>query len=103
MTATVPTPLLELVGSRLGIVRRLDPVSRGATEPTPPVFYQARLAHFDFRYAKPHERTGVGKGLTKEDAIAGAIGEALERYCASQPDRARFQRFAWTKRPGDAI
>jgi hypothetical protein len=41
----------DLVSDRVGIVRSLTRISRGATEPEPPVFYQAVLAHFDFRKA----------------------------------------------------
>ena len=52
---------------------------------------------------KPHERTGVGKGTTDREAAAAAIGEALERYCAGQPDHRRVRRFAWKQRSGDAI
>jgi ribosomal protein S12 methylthiotransferase accessory factor len=101
--SALPVPLSELVSPRVGILRRITRISRGATEPTPPVFYQAVLSHFDFRTAKPHERVGVGKAVREEDAIGAAIGEALERYCASQPDVRRIRRFAWKDRPSDGI
>ena len=65
----------------------------GAAEPSPPVFYLAILAHFDFRKAPVEDRIGVGKGLTKADAMAGAVGEALERYCGSQPELGSRQAF----------
>lgn len=61
------------------------------------------MSHFDYRTMKPHERTGVGKGTTDREAAAAAIGEALERYCAGQPDHRRVRRFAWKQRSGDAI
>jgi ribosomal protein S12 methylthiotransferase accessory factor len=67
------------------------------------VFYQAVLAHFDFRKARIEDRIGVGKGHTDADAKAGAIGEALERYCGAQPDLRAIRRFAWNERPSDAI
>lgn len=101
--SALPTPFSDLVSPRVGILRRITRVSRGATEPTPPIFYQAVLSHFDFRTAKPHERVGVGKAVREEDAIGAAIGEALERYCASQPDIRNIRRFAGKQRPGDAI
>jgi ribosomal protein S12 methylthiotransferase accessory factor len=93
----------DLVSDRVGIVRSLTPINRGATEPVPPVFYQAVLAHFDFRKARIEDRIGVGKGHTDADAKAGAIGEALERYCGAQPDLRAIRRFAWNERPSDAI
>ena len=103
MSAFPAGAMAELISARVGLVRAVTRVDRGVTEPTPPVFYQATLSHFDFRTAKPHERTGVGRGVTDREAIAAAIGEALERYCASQPDGRFVRRFAWNKRPGDAI
>jgi ribosomal protein S12 methylthiotransferase accessory factor len=87
-------PLSDLVSSRTGIIRHVTRVNRGATEPVPPVFYQARLTHFDFQHAKPQDRIGIGKAATDEEAIAAAIAEALERYCASQPDTRQIQKFA---------
>ena len=93
----------DLVSDRVGIIRDLSQINRGATEPAPPVFYRAILAHFDFRRARVEDRMGVGKGLTKADAMAGAVGEALERYCGSQPDPRAVKRFAWDERPSDAI
>jgi ribosomal protein S12 methylthiotransferase accessory factor len=102
MSAAVPS-LSKLVSPRTGILRRVTRISRGATEPTPPILYSAVLSHFDFRTAKPHERIGVGKAVRKEDAINGAIAEALERYCASQPEMCRIRRFTWKDRPGDGI
>lgn len=103
MTPARLAPLRELVSPRAGVIRRVTRISRGATEPVPPVFYQAVLSHFDFRKAKPHERIGVGKTVKEEDAINAAIAEALERYCACQPDKGRMRRFSWKDRPGEAI
>lgn len=34
---------------------------------------------------------GWGKGLTPTDAVLSAVGEAIERYAASLPDRARIE------------
>ena len=93
----------DLVSDRVGIIRALSEINRGATEPSPPVFYRAILAHFDFRKAPIDDRMGVGKGLGRADAMAGAVGEALERYCGSQPDPRRVRRFAWNDRPSEAV
>jgi len=103
MMSPTLAPLRELVDPRVGVVRRISRIARGATEPVPPQFYQATLPHFDFKKAKPHERIGVGKAVKEEDAINAAIAEALERYCASQPDTGSMRRFTWKDRPGDAI
>jgi ribosomal protein S12 methylthiotransferase accessory factor len=75
--------LLELVSPKVGVISHLSRIVRGAEEPVPPVIYQATLAHFDYRKAEPLERANAGKGLTDADAIRGAIGEAIEHYCAS--------------------
>jgi ribosomal protein S12 methylthiotransferase accessory factor len=103
MSADAATWFSDLVSDRTGIIRSLSEINRGAAEPSPPVFYLAILAHFDFRKAPVEDRIGVGKGLTKADAMAGAVGEALERYCGSQPDSGAVKRFAWIERPSDAI
>ena len=61
----------------------------------PPFLRVAMLAHFDFRMVDEGERIGAGKGLTDADAIASAIGEATERYCAYQWDEARTWVAPW--------
>jgi ribosomal protein S12 methylthiotransferase accessory factor len=82
--------LRELVSPRVGVVRRLEPVRPGIEVPEPPVIYRAVLAHFDFQRATLLDRTASGKGETEEEAIAGAIGEAIERYCACHLDPDSF-------------
>jgi len=74
--------LLDLVSPRTGVIRSLTRVSRGAAEPNPPILYHAMLSNFDFKKGDAGERATAGKGVTESDAIAGAIGEAVERYCA---------------------
>jgi ribosomal protein S12 methylthiotransferase accessory factor len=78
--------LLAYVSPRVGLIRSLSRIHRGAEEPNPPVVYQATLSHFDFRRAPPVERVGSGKAESEAEAMAAAIAEALERYCASQPE-----------------
>jgi len=87
--------LQELVSARVGIIRSLSPVVRGVDEPKPPFIFQAMLSHFDFRKAKAWERVAAGKGLTEEDAIRGAIGEAIEHYCASHFEASATLREKW--------
>lgn len=72
---------------RVGIVRVLSRMVKEAVEPTPPILYEARLSDFDFVGGEARRtRIGVGKGETEDAAVKGAIGEAVERYCAWQPD-----------------
>jgi ribosomal protein S12 methylthiotransferase accessory factor len=78
--------LRKLVSPRVGIIRSLDKVVRGMEQPNPPVLYQAALAHFDFIRSGPMERGASGKGETDAEAMASAIGEAVEHYCAYHMD-----------------
>jgi ribosomal protein S12 methylthiotransferase accessory factor len=85
----------DLVSPRTGIIRSVSRVQRGAEEPSPPFIYQAEVSHFDFHAAKAQDRASAGKGMLEEDAIRGAIGEAIERYCASHFDRSAAFPSAW--------
>jgi ribosomal protein S12 methylthiotransferase accessory factor len=96
-------PLADLVSARTGIIRSINRVQRGAEEPCPPMVYRAEVSHFDFRMAKAQDRAAAGKGATKEAAIRGAIGEAVERYCASQIDPGLTFTAAWSKISDQAI
>lgn len=73
----------DLVSPRVGVIRSLQPQSRGADEPEPPHLWTAQLSNFDFRVAPRSERMMAGKGRTEETAKAAAVGEAVERYCAA--------------------
>jgi ribosomal protein S12 methylthiotransferase accessory factor len=78
--------LRDLVSARTGIIRNVARVGKGLDEPNPPIVCVATLADFDFRRPSDGPRTGSGKGETEAEATLGAIGEAIERYCAWQPD-----------------
>lgn len=95
--------LLELVSPRTGVVRRLERVVRGVDEPTPPVLYAAMISNYDFKRAPEIERGAAGKGLTASAAIGGAIGEAVERYCASHVDATRLHRTSLQEAPAGAL
>src|SRR5215467_3148465 len=84
--------LLELVSPRVGVIRSLVRVTRGLEEPNPPIIYHALLSHFDFRKAPLLDRGATGKGATENEAMAGAIGEALEHYCASHIDKTAIRK-----------
>ena len=83
MTAAERLALTDLVDSRVGIVRSCIRLPRDRREPSRPVLYEATLSNFDNRRVS-HERTTTGRGLDRQSARAGAIVEALERYCAYQ-------------------
>jgi len=95
--------LLELVSDRVGLIRDLSFPTRGADEPNPPVTCHANLSHFDFRKASGADRSVGGKGRTKAEAMASAIGEALERYCGCQVDPSRMRRAAFDGLGAEAI
>ena len=96
-------PLADLVSARTGIIRSVSRAERGAEEPSQRVVYQAEVSHFDFRLADARDRTAAGKGATKEAAIRGAIGEAVERYCASQADPGLPFTAAWSQIAREAV
>jgi ribosomal protein S12 methylthiotransferase accessory factor len=91
----VPERWRDLVSPKVGLIRQIAPQPRPADEPLPPHLYVATLANFDFRAAERSERIGAGKGRTEEEAIASAIGEAVERYCAFQWDPRRTWLAPW--------
>ena len=84
--------LLDLVSSRVGVIKSVTRVARGADEPSPPILYHAVLANYDFKKAEGPARVTAGKGLNDSEAIGGAIGEAIERYCASHAAVRRIKR-----------
>jgi ribosomal protein S12 methylthiotransferase accessory factor len=86
---------MELVSRKVGIIKAVAAQGRGTDEPFPPYLYTATLAHFDFLKAEKGDRVGAGKGCTEQEAIASAMGEALERYCGFQWDPRRIVRAKW--------
>lgn len=78
--------LPDLVNPRTGLILGLRDYPPPPGAPLPPYLSQAVLSNFDFRKAPAAERSAAGKGWTREQAEGGAIGEALERYCASTYD-----------------
>jgi ribosomal protein S12 methylthiotransferase accessory factor len=84
--------LMPLVDGKVGIIRSLQRIARGDDEPEPPILYHAVLSNFDFRSGEAADREAIGKGLTDSAAKGGAIGEAIERYCAAHTGLAKSQR-----------
>jgi len=95
--------LLDLVSPRVGILKSLNLRVKSADEPALPYIYDAMLSHFDFRKGDKSERGACGKGVTEEDAMLGALGEAAERYCASHPSMKGTRRATLAQLPGEAI
>jgi ribosomal protein S12 methylthiotransferase accessory factor len=83
---------LELVSDRVGLIKSISMVKRGADEPCPPYICQATISNFDFKKAPKIERMSAGKGRTPDEAMMGAIGEAVERYCAAHVDPQKLVR-----------
>ncbi len=95
--------LSALVSPRVGIIQSLTPVQVGIEVPDSPLIYRATLAHFDFRAAKPIDRSASGKGETREEAMLGAIGEAVERYCACHAEQERLVWASFAQLQGRAL
>jgi YcaO cyclodehydratase, ATP-ad Mg2+-binding len=87
--------LMQLVSPRVGLIRSLTRSPRGPIEPNPPIIYHALLSHFDFKRAKQSERIAAGKGASESEAIGSAIGEAVERYCASHVNQQALRHANW--------
>ena len=95
--------LLDLVSPRVGILKSLNLRVKSADEPALPYIYDAWLSHFDFRKGDKTERGSCGKGVTEEDAMLGALGEAVERYCSSHPSMKGTCRAPLSQLTGEAI
>jgi ribosomal protein S12 methylthiotransferase accessory factor len=95
--------LQELVDDRTGLIRSISRLGKSREEPELPIIYQARLCNFDFRKADLSARMASGKGMSDRASADGAIAEALERYCASQPDATRLRYAAAAELPLRAI
>jgi ribosomal protein S12 methylthiotransferase accessory factor len=95
--------LMELVSPRVGLIKHLTRAVRRANEPTPPIIYYGQLSHFDFRTPQTAERSVAGKGATEEEAIQGAIGEAVERYCGAHANTKYFRRARWADVKDNAV
>ncbi|MFL6452367.1 MAG: YcaO-like family protein [Bryobacteraceae bacterium] len=85
--------LSGLLSPKTGVIRRMHRRATSADEPPIPIIYDAMLSNFDFKRGTDLERGACGKGLTETAARAGAIGEAVEHYCASHA-RTRLARRA---------
>lgn len=69
-----------------GVVRKLDRVYKDVTEPALPFIWRAEVANHRFLGGDEHKNViGAGKGLDSDSARRGALGEAVERYCALRP------------------
>lgn len=87
MNAAVVTPRWhDLVSQYTGIIKSIDRFTKPYTEFDLPVLWQAELANFQLHKQPDDLRYGVGRGMTDDQAILGAVGEAIERYCGSIVD-----------------
>ncbi|MBU7584324.1 MAG: YcaO-like family protein [Nostoc sp. TH1S01] len=80
----------DLVSPHTGIIRAINRFTKPFPEFDLPVLWQAELANFQLRKQPDDLRYGVGRGMTDEQAIFGAVGEAVERYCGSIVDERKL-------------
>jgi ribosomal protein S12 methylthiotransferase accessory factor len=95
--------LLDVVSPRTGIVKSLNLRVKSDDQPALPYIYEGLLAHHDFRRAERRTRAFCGKGLTEESAMLGAIGEAVERYCAAHVAPGGTHRAAYASLGDEAV
>jgi ribosomal protein S12 methylthiotransferase accessory factor len=93
----------DLVSPHTGIIRAIDRFAKPYTEFEFPVLWQAELANFQLRKQPDDLRYGVGRGMTDEQAIFGAVGEAIERYCGSIGDRRQILVSSYEELGDDAV
>lgn len=73
----------RLVSPLCGIVRRLHRVYKDTAEPARPFIWRAEISNHQFAPDPgEHVTTASGKGCDHDSARRGALGEAVERYCA---------------------
>ncbi|QLE59345.1 YcaO-like family protein [Nostoc sp. TCL26-01] len=90
-TAAIASPRWrDLVSPHTGIIRAIDRFTKPYTEFELPVLWQAELANFQLRQQPDDLRYGVSRGMTDEQAILGAVGEAIERYSGGIVDHRRL-------------
>lgn len=77
----------ELTSPRTGLIREVSWYEKDAAEPALPYICQVTLANHHFQTEVPAEDlTCWGKGLTRSEALASGLGEALERYASDWVD-----------------
>lgn len=93
-----------LVSPLCGIVRELSRVHKDPVEPALPVVWRAVIANHQFSADKVETtNTASGKGLDHDTARRGALGEAVERYCALRLPMERIRIGPAESLPGPAL
>lgn len=100
LSLTSPDALRMLVSDRVGVIRAIDRIAKGDHEPSLPLLYRATLGSVP---GGLRPLAGVGKGETRDEALAGAVAEALERYCGVCLDEHAIQRGTLRQLVADAI
>jgi ribosomal protein S12 methylthiotransferase accessory factor len=92
------------VDERTGIVRYLHLNVADDREPTVPLTCTALLSNYTEGNYHPQEPfLSSGKGLTRVEAMIGAVGEAIERYSAARYRIDSLTRAAMHELPGDSM
>ena len=89
------------VDSLCGLVRVLEVIPKDVDEPERPLLVRVDLANANFRPGRNAFVSCSGKGWTRQEARASALGEALERYAAMtwQPARSISSTYDGLDRP----
>ena len=91
-----------LVDERVGIIRNVVEVPREAGAPNLFCFY-ARACNTKVFTDQVNFANAAGASLERHLAVAKAIGEAVERYCAAIYDRQDLPFYSWDDAPFDCI
>lgn len=100
LALTSPGVLRLLVSDRVGVIRAIDRISKGEYEPELPLLYRATLGNIP---SGSRPIAGVGKGITRDEALGGAVAEALERYCGMCVDERVLHRQTFRELLTDAV
>lgn len=72
----------SLVSAHSGIIRALEPMAADLRSPPLPRAFRATLANHQLVPPGTVDVGAWGKGMSERDAVASAVGEAVERYSA---------------------
>jgi ribosomal protein S12 methylthiotransferase accessory factor len=94
----------QLVSPLCGIVRELSRVHKDPVEPALPLIWRTLIANHQFSHDSVESvNTASGKGLDHDSARRGALGEAVERYCALRLPAERVRIGPAAALPGPAL
>ena len=72
------------IDAHTGVIQHLNVGTSTAVDPALPITASAVLSQYPDSCIHGEREIGSGKGLTRAEAMAGAVGEAIERYSAAR-------------------